>query len=117
MFLVKNSDIKKHKGEYLNWVVRTKGIKITVLTAKVGVDRSTFYNHIKDPGLPYAVIVKYGKILNHDFSAVYPKMPSENHENSPMITTFEEMEKDRDWWKSKYQDLEARLAGLIDKKS
>lgn len=114
MFLVKNNDLKKHKGEYLNWVVRTKGIKITVLTAQVGVDRSTFYNHIKDPVLPYTVIAKYGKILNHDFSADYPKVQHES-ESGPTISTFEEMEKDRDFWKSKYKDLERRLAGLLDK--
>lgn len=116
MFLVKNKDLKRHKGEYLNWVVRTKGIKITVLTEKVGVDRSTFYNHIKDPMLPYSVIAKYGKILNHDFSSEYPKLQEDNSDNGPIITTFEEMQRDRDFWKSKYQDLEKRLAGLLDKK-
>lgn len=113
---MKNNDFKKHKGEYLNWVVRTKGIKITVLTAQVGVDRSTFYNHIKDPGLPYHVISKYGEILNHDFSAEYPKLQRENGSEQPVITTFREMEKDRDFWRSKYLDLEERLMGLLDKK-
>jgi hypothetical protein len=117
LFRVKSNDFKKHKGEYLNWVVRTKGIKITVLTAKVGVDRSTFYNHIKDPSLPYHVISKYGEILNHDFSAEYPKEQVEKEQQPPVITTFDEMEKDRDFWKSKYLDLESKLAELINRRS
>ena len=116
MFLVKNKDIKKHKGEYLNSVVRTKGITITALTEKAKVHRSTFYNHIKDPILPYEDIVKYGRAMDFDFSPAYPEINySADTGEAPAITTFEEMEKDRNNWKSKYLELKRQLSELIGK--
>jgi len=114
LFLVKSKDIKKHKGELLNSVVRSNGITITALTAKVGIDRSTFYNHIKDPFLPYEDIVKYGAILNHDFSAAYAKTPGSKYDDQPPITTFEAMEQNRDFWKSKYDDLKGKIRKLAN---
>lgn len=113
---MKNKDIKKHKGEYLNSVVRTKGVTITALTAKAKVHRSTFYNHIKDPILPYEEIVKYGKALDFDFSPAYPEIerPANSNE-APSINTFEEMEKDRDRWRSKYLELKNQLSALLTK--
>lgn len=117
MFLVKSKDTNKHKGELLNSVVRSNGITITALTAKVGIDRSTFYNHIKDPFLPYEDIAKYGAFLNHDFSSAYTKGSSIRHEDQPPITTFEGMEQNRDFWKSKYFDLKAKIAQLVNEEN
>ncbi len=117
MFLVKNEDIKKHKGEYLNWVVRKKGIKIKVLTELAGYDRSTFYNHIKNPNLPYSVMARYGKALNHDFLAEYPEFQN-SHENMMLvISTFEEMEQDRDKWRSKYLAVSDLLHQCLQEKN
>lgn len=103
MFLVKNEDIKKHKGEYLNWIVRKKGIKIKFLTALAGYDRTTFYNHIKDPNLPYTVLSRYGEVLNHNFSEDYPEFKDPARTHADQIYSLEEMEKDRDKWKHKYE--------------
>ena len=109
MFLVKNKDIKRHKGELLNQVVRKNGITITALAKKVGINRSTVYNHINDPILPYRNIVKYGAVLNHDFSWAYPPSITGKEKEEPPVTTFEEMERNRDFWKSKYFALKGKL--------
>jgi len=114
LFLVKNKDIKKHKGELLNSVVRSNGITITALAAKVGIDRSTFYNHIKDPVLPYEDIIKYGAVLNHDFSAAYARGNQSKYDTEPPITTFEGMEQNRDFWKSKYFELKNKIVRLAN---
>jgi hypothetical protein len=111
---VKNKDIKQHKGELLNKVVRSHGIKITALTNKVGVDRSTFYNHIKDPILPYDDIAKYGAVLNYDFSSAYSRSTIVKQEDQKKITTFDEMERNRDFWKSKYLALKQKIIELTD---
>jgi hypothetical protein len=102
LFLVKNEDIKKHRGEYLNWFVRRKGIKIKFLTEVARYDRTTFYNHIKDPNLPYTVLSRYGEVLGHDFSEDYPEFKDPAGNDRDKISSFEEMEKDRDKWKHKY---------------
>lgn len=114
MFLVENKDFKKDKGEYLNWIVRANGIKITVLTEKAGVDRSTFYNHIKEPDLPYHIIAKYGEVLHHDFSDAYSKKEQKYTPAVTNVITLSEIEKDRDYWKNKYLNLEAKIRELIN---
>lgn len=113
---MKNKDyIKQHRGEYLDKVVRTSGLTITAVTAKVGVSRSTFYNHSKTHDLKYADIEKYGKVLNHNFSDAYPKDELPGHQEPVIITTFEEMKKDRDHYKSKYEEMRAQLKVLLSK--
>lgn len=102
MFLVKNDDFKKHKGEFLNQLVRRKGIKIKVLTRAAGFDRSTFYNHIKQPNLSFAILAKYGAILNHDFAEEFPEMKAEGNPPAQAAVSYEDLEKDRDSWKEKY---------------
>lgn len=111
---MKKLDTKKHRGEYLNELVRKKGIKIKVLTELAGYDRSTFYNHIKDPNLPYTILAKYGKIMHHDFSIDFPELAGATVSELTEITTFEEMEKDRDRWKSKYEALSELLNKYLE---
>jgi len=110
LFLVKNEDFKKHKGEYLEMIVRKKGIKIKNLTDAVGYDRSTFYNHIKAPNLSFAILARYGKVLNHDFSVDYPELNNPVDYLSKVIETFEEMEKDRDYWRDRFLELAEKVA-------
>ncbi|WP_158799656.1 hypothetical protein [Pedobacter sp. L105] len=98
---MKNGDFKKHRGEYLNGIVRKKGIKITILVRAAGFDRSSYYNHIKDPTLPDSVLDKYGKVLDYDFLALNDN-PSDKHENEPEPTDFEGMKRSRDMWRDKY---------------
>jgi len=110
LFLVKKGDFKKHKGEYLDSVVRKTGITIKALTASAGFDRTTYYHHITDPHLPYKVISRYGEVLKFDFSPEYPEIQRARSDDPQEITTFEEMKKDRDYWRSRFFDLAEKLA-------
>jgi len=102
LFIVKNEDFKKHKGEYLNELVRKKGIKIKVLTEAAGFDRSTFYNHIKRRNLPFGILSKYGQVLNHDFAELFPEMNTEANTSLQPAMSYDEVVQDRDIWKEKY---------------
>lgn len=99
---MKNEDFKKHKGEFLNELVRKKGIKIKVLTEAAGFDRSTFYNHIKQPNLSFGILIKYGKVLNYDFAEEFPEMKPDGKKTAPPSMSYDELEQDRDSWKEKY---------------
>lgn len=117
MFLVKKGDIKKHKGEYLDSVVRKTGITIKALTASAGFDRTTYYHHILDPHLPYKVIARYGEVLKHDFSSEYPEIQRAKKTEPKEITTFEEMEKDRNYWRARFFDLAEKVADNYKKEN
>lgn len=101
---MENGDFKKHRGEYLNYIVRKKGIKITSLVKAAGVDRSSYYNHIHDPALPDSVLAKYGKALEYDFLALEEKLP-EREDNEPEPTDFEGMRRSRDKWRDRYYTI------------
>lgn len=101
----------KHRGEYLKAAVKKSGFKITALTASAGYDRSSYYNHINDPFLPFRIMYKYSRALKQDFSKDYPEIKDfEERSANATITTFEEMETDRNFWKEKYFELVDKLA-------
>ncbi|QNK61260.1 hypothetical protein H7F33_11835 [Pedobacter sp. PAMC26386] len=114
---MKKGDFKKHKGEYLDYIVRNTGITIKALTTFAGFDRSSYYNHILDPHLPYKVISKYGEVLHHDFSDQYPEERTAKSSDPNEITTFEEMKKDRDYWRSRFLDLAEKVADNYKKET
>lgn len=102
---MKNNDLNKHKGEYLDYVARQKGIKISFLAKEAGYDRTSYYNHISQPNLPYKIIAKYGEILNYDFSPAYAKTLAVKSEEDPEIFNLEQMTEDRNKWRKKYFDM------------
>jgi hypothetical protein len=111
LFLVKKQESTKHRGEYLKAAVKRSGFKISALTEAAKYDRSSYYNHIADPFLPIRILHKYSKVLKEDFSKDFPEIKDfEERTSAITITTFEEMEADRDFWKEKYFDLVDKLA-------
>lgn len=111
MFLVKKQESTKHRGEYLKAAVKNSGFKIVALTTAANYDRSSYYNHIADPFLPLRILYKYSKVLKIDFSKDFPEIKDLEEQASPItITTFEEMEADRNFWREKYFDLVDKLA-------
>lgn len=110
MFLVKKEDIKKHKGELLDSIVRNSGMTIKAVAKAAGYDRTSYYNHILEPQLPYKIISRYGEALRHDFSNEYPEEKVTRLTHTKEITTFEEMEKDRDYWRERFFRLTEKVA-------
>jgi len=111
LFLVKKQESTRHRGEYLKAAVKKSGFKISALTETIGYDRSSYYNHIADPFLPLRILYKYAKILKQNWSKDFPEIKEFEEQASTInITTFEEMEADRNFWKEKYFDLVDKLA-------
>ena len=117
MFLVKKEDIKNHKGELLDAIVRTSGMTITAVAKAAGYDRTSYYNHILEAQLPYKIISKYGKALRHDFSGEYPEEKAADTSNSTEIISYEEMEKERNYWRDKYYALADKVLDKFTKDS
>lgn len=107
---MKKQESTKHRGEYLKAAVKKSGFKITALTQGAGYDRSSYYNHITDPFLPLRILYKYAKVLKQDFSKDFPEIKDFEERSSTTINTFEEMERDRNFWKEKYFELVDKLA-------
>ena len=109
---MKDEDSNRHRGEYLNKIVRKKGIKISNITRDAGYDRSTFYNHCKDPNLPYPILAKYGRAMKYDFT----KSESEQ-DTSEFIDpeTYSDLKKDRDEWKHRYIELTKLMVQYLKK--
>jgi len=79
----KGIDISKLKG-------RGKSLYIAVLNSgytnkqaaqRANYQEATFYSHIKQERLDYKILAKYGKAINHDFSAEYPEITEYQIEN------------------------------------
>ncbi|MDP2419829.1 helix-turn-helix transcriptional regulator [Sediminibacterium sp.] len=52
----------------LKELVEANGISITKLVDRVGVSRSSYYNHIEEPELDFDILFDYGKVLNINFT-------------------------------------------------
>jgi len=65
---LKNNRKKLHRGHLLKELVEANGISITKLVDRVGVSRSSYYNHIEEPELDFDILFDYGKVLNINFT-------------------------------------------------
>ncbi len=65
---MKNNRKKTHRGQLLKELVKANGIAVSKLAQRVGVSRSSYYNHAEDPELPIDLMMKYAKVLNVNLS-------------------------------------------------
>jgi transcriptional regulator with XRE-family HTH domain len=65
---LKNNRKKQHRGQLLKELVKANGIAISKLAQRVGISRSSYYNHAEDPELSIDLMVKYAKVLNVNLS-------------------------------------------------
>jgi len=91
-----------HRGEFLDIIVRRNNVNKTKLAEKAGYDRTTYYYHIKQHDLDYAILNAYGKHIPYDFTLDFPEMLKEYSIGNQPIHTLEGMKKDRDFWKEEY---------------
>jgi len=52
----------------LKELVKANGISISKLAQRVGISRSSYYNHTEDPELSIDLMAKYAKVLNVNLS-------------------------------------------------
>ena len=79
------------------------------MVKRMGIARGTYYNHKNDPALPLEQLLKYGRVIHHDFSEDIPEIAritiEEPHEMYNIPKTLGEAIKQRDYWKEKYYQL------------
>lgn len=83
---------------------------VVKITEEAGYAHSTFYVHKEQEDLPFETLERYGDVLDHDFSAEIPEMKDymiEKGRKSPSTRTlsYEELLKEKDYWKDKYYSL------------
>lgn len=104
--LLKTKEKNIHRGEILEEAVRRSPLKITQLVKRMGISRSSYYNHIADPHLPFETLEQYGKVLQYDFTQDFPSMARYAFEEEVAPygepSTLEEAVQQRDYWKNKY---------------
>jgi len=109
---------KLDRGKILASVIERYGVNKTVLAAKAGYSRSSYYKHIENPNLSYHIISKYGIALNHDFTKEFIDMPkyevNETKENYDLPADLNEALYQISYWKNKYIDLLEKYNSLIE---
>lgn len=110
----------KNRGKILEEVVRkwceTNGWTIIALSKKMGQNPSTTYRQFEKDDLPFHIIRKFGKAMNHDFRVEFPEIDeeevytvkdtlSDQDRGSYQPITLMQAMAQRDSWKEKYYDL------------
>ena len=101
--------------------VKKKRIKVSDLSQRVKLSRSTFYNHTKQKNLPYEILAMYGKVIGYDFTEDISGMPDYLlEEEEPLYSTpatLEEALKIIEQWKNKFIKLSIQYQELSKKVS
>jgi len=107
-----------HRGQLLEDAVKASRLKKEDVAARAGYKRTSYYKHIKEPDLPYHILMSYGKAIKYDFAEFLPDMPkymieeADPQYNQP--ANLEEARRLIDHWKTKYIDLLERFNSVID---
>lgn len=96
-----------HRGAILHGVAKRHPNTISKIAKEAGYDQSTFYIHKQNADLSFDILVKYGTAMNHDFSNEIPEYSEyliKNGVKQPndLKMTYEELEKDRNFYRDKY---------------
>lgn len=116
--MLKNND-KIHHGEVLRDVADKSELSITQLAKKAGFNRTTFYNHIINPDLPFHILERYGRVLKFDFTTKIPEMQKFKHFEDPVAlyavpTTMDEVMLQRNTWRDRYYELLEKYNKVIE---
>ncbi len=98
------------RGDLLKEVVKSSGISISTIVKRVGISRTTYYNHIMDKNLPSEILDRYGRVLGYDFSKV--DSTKSNVLRSP--TSLQEAFAQINIWKERYYTLLEKYNTIIE---
>ncbi len=104
--------MEEHKGRVLERVIRKKGINISQLAKKIGVNRRSLYNYFQEKNLKSIVFEKIAAAINYDFMLEYPNILI----GEPSIQGAfygPKMAQDVDYWKNKYISLLERHVEVL----
>lgn len=92
-----------HRGEIVERVVRSSGIPLTRMAAKMNRSRRWIYNAFETPDLSLDLVLEFGKILHYDFSQDIPQIVNTKSIVSDVPMTYGE--NSAEYWKGKYYQL------------
>jgi len=118
---LKTSTKKIDRGLLLKVSVETSGMSVTNVVKRVGVSRSTYYNHVNDPNLPIDILFKYGRVLNISFNELLGDLFTEATNGSRGMfiehkypRNFEESITQLEYWRNKYWDLHEKYMLILE---
>jgi hypothetical protein len=112
--------METHQGHIVEKIIRRNGHSITDIARQSEVNRRSVYNWFNQRRLKPDVIIKIGRLINHDFSKELPDLfTSDDFVNGPKkILSVGLMDSEQEiitvnHWKDKYIDLLERYNNLI----
>ena len=87
--------MEEHRGSELEKVIRKKGINISELARKIGVNRRSLYNWFKEKNLKSSIVKRISEAIN-----------VESHAHSPDNNEV-------DYWRDKYISLLERYVEVL----
>lgn len=108
-----------HYGELLREAADKSDLSITQIAKRAGFNRTTFYNHIVNPLLPFHILERYSKVLHYDFATVIPEIERFQRFEEPnalykIPKSIEDVIKQRDAWRERYYDLLERYNDMME---
>jgi transcriptional regulator with XRE-family HTH domain len=102
-----------HHGKIIEKVIRRNGFAISKLADAIGVNRRSVYYWFNQRQLKPDLIVRIGKALNYDFSAILPGTGLRSEDfNNPDLEQ-DDQTKAISIWKDKYLKLLERYNALL----
>lgn len=101
-----------HRGEIVERAVRSSGIPLTRLAAKMGKSRRWIYNAFETADLSLDTIIEIGKIIHYDFSNEITQIAGNNSSsfNDGKVAYGDESP---EYWKDKYYKLLEEYNALL----
>ncbi|WP_439505021.1 helix-turn-helix domain-containing protein [Sediminibacterium sp.] len=119
--VLKNNRVKIDRGQLLRDSVESSGISVTKLVKKIGISRSTYYNHISNPELPLDLLLKYGNALHINFNDFLSDLFVESTKESQGLyfentnpNNFEEAIAQAQFWRNKYLELSEKYQLVLE---
>lgn len=103
-----------HRGELLERIVGNSGMPIKMLVQKMGISRTSYYNHIKERELSLDMLHRYGRALGYDFSIDVPEIEKMVNFIDKPTSSLDEVTLQRDYWRAKYYDLLERHSDYLE---
>lgn len=112
---------KPHVGKILHEVAKRHKLTIIQIVEDAGYkNQSIFYRHIAQPNLPFNILYKYARAMNYYFNRELPEFSIWLNQNSLVKESvgqlnYDELEKERDYWKDKYYALLEKYNSLLER--
>ncbi|MCP9749592.1 hypothetical protein EGI32_01250 [Ferruginibacter sp. HRS2-29] len=116
--MLDNFENKRHRGQVLASVAKASGMTVESIVKRLKYNsRNSFYNHTRNPDLSLAILARYGKLFNYDFSVDIEEMKAfsvkedEGHYTNNPKSRADAINQ-RDYYKDLYMELLEKVREL-----